>query len=89
MQQRISSDIGVKVILFMRKNSQIRAKDQSCIESVNTEVNKVDLGEFADDPQTKTEHQNQGGVNSFDPPTVKVEKWEVSFDDLFGDDLGN
>ncbi len=50
MQQRIASDIGVKVILLMRKNAQISAKDQGGIESVNTEVNKVDLGEFADDP---------------------------------------
>ena len=50
MQQRKSSDIGVKVILFVRKNAQISAKDQSSIESVNTEVNKVDLSEFADDP---------------------------------------
>ncbi len=50
MQQWISSDIGVKIIFFVPKNAQISAKDQSCIESVNTEVNKVDLGEFADDP---------------------------------------
>ena len=89
MQQRVASDVSIKVILFVSENSDVGAEDQGRVESLQTEVDEVNLGELADDPQGKADDQNQSRVNSFDPSTVKVDDGKSLLEDFLGNDLGN
>jgi hypothetical protein len=89
MQQRVASDVSIEVILLVRENSDVGAEDQGRVESLQTEVDEVNLGELADDPQGKAEDQNQDRVNSFDPSTVKIDDGKSLLEDFLGNDLGN
>jgi hypothetical protein len=89
MQQRVASDVSIEVILLVRENSDVGAEDQGRVQSLQTEVDEVNLGELADNPQGKAEDQNQDRVNSFYSSTVKVEKGELFFELLLYDNLGN
>ncbi len=89
MQQGVASDVSVKVILLVSEDPDVGAEDKGRVESFQTEVDEVDLGELADDPQGKTQDQNEGRVNSFYSSTVKVEERKLFFECLLYDNLSD